>query len=115
VDGLDGAGEAEALADLGKCEVRLLGEEAAQIPAVGGEDEWFSSAAVMAGADVAGVAALLDELLDEAEGHLETAGNLFAGGVPPVVCLEDALTEIHGNRCHGRIISCPNRSGYIII
>lgn len=115
MDCLDGAGEAEALADLSEGEVGLLGEEGAQVTAVGGEDEGLASAAVVAGADVAGVAALLDELLDEAEGHLETAGNLFAGGVPTVVCLEDALTDIHGNRCHGRIIADPNQFDYSII
>jgi hypothetical protein len=105
VDGLNGAFEAEADADLLQGEIGLLGNKGAKFAAVGVEDDGFAAAAMMAGSDVAGVAALMEQLLDHAQGHFETAGHLLAGRITAIIGFEDALTEIHGNRCHAGIIA----------
>ena len=105
MDGLDGASEAEAVADLFKGEIGLFGKEDADLTAVGVENDGLAAAAMMAGSDVASVTALLEELLDHAERHLETAGHLFTGDIAAIISLEDAMTEIHRNRCHGRIMA----------
>lgn len=80
MDGLDGAAEAKTGADLLKGEIGLFGKQGADLTAVGIDNDGFAPAAMVAGSDVAGVTALLKEFFDHAQGHLETAGHLFAGG-----------------------------------
>ena len=77
MNGLDGAFETESDADFLEGEIGLLGNEGAKFAAVGVENDGLAAAAMVAGGDVAGVAALVKELLDHAEGHFETTGHLF--------------------------------------
>jgi hypothetical protein len=62
---------------------------------MGVDNEWLATAAMVAGCDVTGVAALLDELFDHSDRDLETAGHLLTGGVAVIIGFEDALPEIH--------------------
>jgi hypothetical protein len=105
VDGLDGAFEAEAHTDLLKGEIGLLGNKGAKFAAVGVEDDRLAATAMVAGSDVTGVKTLMEELLDHAERHFETAGHLLAGRITAIIGFEDALTEIHRNRCHAEIMA----------
>lgn len=105
MDGLDAASEAEAAADFLKGETGLLGNKGAQFAAVGVEDDRLAAATMMAGSDVTGGAALMEQLLDHAERHFETAGHLLTGSLTAIIGFEDALTEIHGNRCHAGIMA----------
>jgi hypothetical protein len=81
---------------------------------VGIEDDGLAAAAMMAGSDVAGVSALMEQLLDHAERHFETAGHLLTGSLTAIIDFEYALTEIHGNRCHARIIATNPRKATIL-
>jgi len=54
--------------------------------------------------NVAGMTSLLKELLDHAEGHLETMGNLGPRAFAPVVGGQDSLAEIQGERSHVRTL-----------
>jgi hypothetical protein len=95
VNGLDGAFKSKAGPDLLKSEIGLFGQEKTHFATVGVENDGLAAAAMMPGSDVSGVAALLDELFDHAERHLETTGHLFTGGIAAIIGLEDALPEIH--------------------
>ena len=95
MDGLDGASKPKAGPDLLKGEIGLFGKEETHFAAVGVENDGFAAAAMMTGSDVSGMAALLDELFDHAEGYLETTGHLFTGGIATIIGLEDTLPEIH--------------------
>jgi hypothetical protein len=95
VNGLDGAFESEAGANLFKGEIGLSGNEGAKFAAVGVEDDRLAAAAMVTGGYVAGVAALMKELLDHAERDFETAGHLFARRITAIIGLEDALTDFH--------------------
>ncbi|MDP9180000.1 MAG: hypothetical protein M3O61_20215 [Gemmatimonadota bacterium] len=72
----------------------MFGQQEPHLAAMAGKDDRFPAAAMMPGSDVAGVAALLEELFDHAQRNHEPVGDLFAGNIPPVIGLEDALTEI---------------------
>ena len=104
MNGLDGAFEPEADADFLKGQIRLLGDEGSQLAAVGIEDDGLTTAPMMERSDVSGVAALVQELFDQAEGDLESRGDLFTSDITAIVGLEDALPQIHGNRCHGETL-----------
>ena len=54
--------------------------------------------------DVAGMTSLLKELLDPAEGYLETMGNLGPRALVPVVGGQDSLAEIQGKCAHARTL-----------
>lgn len=95
MNGLDGASKPEAGPDLLKGEIGFFGKEKTHFAAVRVENDGLTTAAMVTGSDVAGVAALLDELFDHAEGYLETTGHLFTGGIAAIIGLEDALPEIH--------------------
>jgi hypothetical protein len=104
VDRLDGASKTKAGADFLKREIGLFGEKKTHFLAVTGENHGLAAAAVMKGGDAAGVAALLDELLDHAQRHFEASCHLLAGDIPAVMGLEDAFAQIHGDRCHATTI-----------
>ena len=54
--------------------------------------------------DVAGMSALLQELLDHPEGHPETVGNLEPRALVPVVGGQDSLAEIQGECSHAQTL-----------
>ena len=54
--------------------------------------------------DVAGMTSLLKELLDPAEGYLETMGNLGPRALVPVVGGQDSLAEIQGECSHAKTL-----------
>jgi hypothetical protein len=54
----------------------------------------------MPGLDAAGLAPLLEQLLDHAVGDAESPGDLFLGAFTPIAGADDALTEIKGKCGH---------------
>lgn len=106
MDRLNGALKPETSADFLQSEIGLPGEKKAHLPAVAGENDGLATAAVMKGGNAAGVASLLNELLDHAQGHFEALGHLLAGDIPMVIGLENAFTQIHGNRRHAQTMAC---------
>lgn len=68
----------------------------------------------MPGSDVAGVPALLEELLDHAQGNPETMGHFGARAFVVVVGTEDSLTQIQGECSHVAILAHPSYNGYTI-
>lgn len=90
--------------DFLKSEIGLFGQNKAHLPAVAAKNHGLAAAAVMKGLDAAGVAALLNELLDHAKRYFEALGYLLAGDIPTVIGLEDTFAQIHGNSCHTQTI-----------
>ena len=64
--------------------------------------------------NVAGMTSLLKELLDHAEGHPETVGNLGPRALVPVVGGQDSLAQIQGKCSHARTLPWPHNFGYTI-
>ena len=64
--------------------------------------------------DVAGMTSLLKELLDHAQGHPETVGNLGPRALVPVVGGQDSLAEIQGECSHARTLPQPLSGGYTV-
>jgi hypothetical protein len=95
VDGLDGASQTQASPDLLKSEIGLFDQKTSQLTAMGVDNEWLATAAMVTGSDVTGVAALLDELFDHPDRDFEAASHLFTGDVAAIIGLEDTLPEIH--------------------
>ncbi|MEX1110792.1 MAG: hypothetical protein WEB31_03220 [Chthoniobacterales bacterium] len=91
---LDGAIEAESVAQLRKGAVWFLPEKRPEFAAVTGKYLRFAAAEVVARCDVTRALPLLDELLDHAERNLEAAGDLVARGIATVKCGEYPLPEV---------------------
>lgn len=105
MNGLDGAFQGEPDPDLLKREIGLFLQEEAHVAAMTIENERLAAAAVMTGSDITGMAALLEELFDHGQRYLKPVGDLFAGDIPTVVGFENALPEIHRDRCHAGSIA----------
>jgi hypothetical protein len=69
----------------------------------------------MTGSNVTGMAALMEELFDHGQRYLKPLGDLFAGGISTVVDFENALPEIHRDRCHAGSIAKSLMNGYDFI
>ena len=102
MNGFDGAFQGEPYADFLKREIGLFLQKEAHITAMAVENERLATAAVMTRSNITGMAALLKELFDHGERYLKAVGDLFAGNIPAVVGFENALPEIHRNRCHAK-------------
>lgn len=90
----------DSLAQLRESQVGRGPEAPADGLPVGVEDLGLASGAVVLRGDVADSAALLEELLDHAQGDAEALGDLVAGAFARVVGGKDAFTEVEGERCH---------------
>ena len=97
---MDGAFQIQVGADFHKGQIRLLLQEKAHFPAMGIKDDGLPTAQMMARGDVSLVGPLLEEFLDHAKGHFKPLGNLVPGDIPLIVCLENPLPQIHGERGH---------------
>jgi hypothetical protein len=102
---LDGAPETKTRADFLKGEIGLGGEKNTHLATVAVENDRLAPAAVVHGSDAAGVAALLNELLDHAQRHLKASGHLITGHIPSIIGFENARSQIHGNRCHEQTVA----------
>jgi hypothetical protein len=67
---------------------------------VGWQDHGFSTGQVVPWSDVSGVATLLQEFLDHAEGDPETMGDLLAGALLLIVGRKDSFPKIQRKRSH---------------
>ncbi len=73
----------------------MFDQKKAQLAAMGVDNEGLAAAAMVTGSDVTGVVALLNELFDHPYRDLETAGNLFTGGIATIIGFKDTLPSIH--------------------
>ena len=102
MDGRQGAGKARRGAQFRQGQVGLAPEEFAHGFLVRREDERLASAEVVPRGDVAGVAALLEELFDHAQRNTVTAGDHIAGAFAIVIGSQYPFTQVQGERCHAR-------------
>jgi len=100
-----GAFQSHRGAQFGQGQVGLGAHQRTQLPAVRGDDQGLAARAVMARGDIAGLAALLEELFDHAEGNVETPGHILPGALPGVVGGKDAGAQIKRKCGHARNIT----------
>lgn len=94
MDRLNGTIQSQLQAELLESQVGLVPQQGPHLPPMGVEDLGFATAVAVAGLDASGMPPLLDELLDHAEGHFKTPGDLVTGRITPVVGLQNSLPEI---------------------
>ena len=92
--------QSEGLTQLGQRHIRLALEMLTDGNAVLGHDELFAPGEVMPGLDAAGLAPLLEQLLDHAIRDAKALGDMFLGAFTPIAGADDALTEIKGKCGH---------------
>ena len=79
------------------------------------DDDRLASRQVVARADLAGVPALLQELLHHAQRHPEPIGNLFTGALPAVVRSQYPFAQVQRWRFHPSTMKQTGNSGSSII
>ena len=94
MDGRQGAIQTGRGAQLGQGAVGPLAHQGAQLAAVVAEDLGLAAGVAVARGNVAGAAALLEELLDHPQGDAETPGDVLPGAFAGVKGGEDAGTQI---------------------
>jgi hypothetical protein len=62
--------------------------------------------------DVAGAAALLEELFDQAQGYPKAIGNLGASALVIIVTSQDSFPQIQGDRSHIPNLPSSPQNGY---
>jgi len=83
-----------SLAQFPQGHVRTLPQQAAQLPAVTGQNQGLSSRPVMAGTEISRAPPLLEELFDHPQRDAVTPGNLLPGGAALIVGLEDPFAKV---------------------
>lgn len=103
---LDGAGQAERRLQLFEGQIRLFGQERAELAAMPVVDFRFAPSAVMQRCDVPDMPPLLDEFFDHPVRNSEALSDLLLGVPALVVGLEDAFAEIDGESlfAHGHTL-----------
>jgi hypothetical protein len=81
-------------------QVRFATQQRLHLPVMGAQDERFAPRIAVTGSNVAGVPALLQELLNHAQRDPETMGNFFTVSLLLVVGTEDSFTQVQGYRSH---------------
>jgi hypothetical protein len=100
MNGRQCAAQARGLAQFRQSQIRFVGQQPAHLDLMGGQDGGFAPGEAVAWGDIAGAPALLQEFLDQTEGDLETARDLFAQVVASVVCRQNPLPQIQGDGSH---------------
>ena len=114
MNGLHRTPESKRRSQLAQGQVVLLGQEPTDLTAVTGNNHGLTPGQVMARADISGVAALLQEFLDHAEGDAKARGNLRSRAFFLIVGIEDPLPQIQGEGAHTQTVSPIQEYGYTI-
>lgn len=95
--------------------VRFSAQQRLHLPVMGAQDERFAPGIMVAGSDVSGTPALLQEFLDQAQRDTKTTGNFFTVSFFLVVGTEDSFTQVQGYGSHARTLTQPEAIGYSFI
>ena len=115
VDGGQGAGQPRGGTEFPEGQVGLLGQQRPELLLMVGDNAGLGAGAVVLGADVADLAALLEELLDHAQRNPETAGHLLAAALVGVVGRQDQFAEIQRDGLHPKGLPNSKQNGYVFV
>jgi len=110
-----GAVELHGRPQLFEGQVRFAAQQRLHLSAMRVQDERFAPRIMVTGCNVSGASALLQELLDQAQGDTETMGSFFAVPFLLVVGTEDSFTQVQGYGSHARALTHPEAIGYSFI
>ena len=96
MNGRQRAVQSRSLAQFGQSQIRLVFEQRSHPLPMGGDDQRLAPGITMARGDVAGAAALLEELLDHAQGDAIAPGDIFPGAFVTVVRGQNPFPQIQG-------------------
>jgi hypothetical protein len=102
MDGLQGAVQLQGVAHLAQGHVGLLGQHGAQLTAVGGNQKRLASGKPVPRSNVPSALSLSQQLLDQSQGHPETAGNVLSGPILIIVSSQNPFPQIQGGRSHAQ-------------
>jgi len=105
----------QPLLDLAQRQVRLRGDECAQPLAILRQDLGLAPRVPVAVAKLAGLATLLQELLDHPHRHPEALGHFLPSAFLAVVRRHDALSQVQGDRLHCHNLDTSTQNGYSFI
>ena len=115
MDGLEGAAHGQGLAHFLQGQVRFAGQKGSKSLLVPLNQSGFAPGVTVAGPQVAGAAALLKELLDQAQGNPEAAGDFLAGAFLLVVSGQDPFAQVQGDCSHQPRLTSQVINGYSFI
>jgi hypothetical protein len=115
MDGGQGAGQTRGGTQFLKGQIGFFIQQRSQLMLMAGDDAGFASGAVMLGADVAQATALLEQLLDHAQGDPETVGHLLPGALIGIIGGQNPFSQIQGNGFHAQSLPHPKHNGYSFI
>jgi hypothetical protein len=115
VDGWQGALQACGNAQLLEGEIGLFVQQHPELALVAGDNTRLPSRTVMLRAHVAQASPLLQELLNHAQRHPETAGHRFAAALTGVIGSQNPFPQIQGDCLHPSSLPFLKPSGYSLI
>jgi hypothetical protein len=115
MDGGQGAGQTSGRSQFAQGQIRLPGKQAAEVVAVPVKNLGLAPGEGVARSDVAGVAALLEELLDRTQGNPKAMGDFVSGAFVGVVRSQYPFSQIQRQRLHAPTLPPALPYGYSII
>jgi hypothetical protein len=116
MDGLESAAHGQGLAQFLQGQIGFAGQQFPQLLLVALDQRRLAAGVTVAGPDVAGMTALLQEFLDQAKGNPEAPGDFLAGAFFLVASGQDAFAPIQGNSLsQAQTIAPPQTNGYSFI
>jgi hypothetical protein len=100
MDGRQGTIEPHSGTQLFEGHIRLAAQERSQLLVMRRHNEGFTPGMAVARSDIPGAPALLQKLLDHAQGNPEAPGNFLTVSLLLVVGAEDSFTQVQGYGSH---------------
>ena len=115
MDGRQGTLELPRRPQFFEGQIRFAAQQRLHLPVMGTQDKRFASGITVAGSNVSGAPALLQEFLDQAQRDPETMGNFFTVSLLLVVGREDSFTQVQGYGSHEETLPQTEAYGYSFI
>jgi hypothetical protein len=115
MNGWEGAVQARGGPQFLEGQIRLLADQRLQVVLLPGNMAGLATGAMVLRTHVADAAALLEELLDHAQGNPKTACHRLAGAFPCVIGRQNPFAQIQREGFHLLSLPRPTPNGYIII
>jgi hypothetical protein len=112
VDGGQSAGQPSGGTEFLEGQVRLVGQQRPQLVLMAGDNTGLAARAMMLWANVAETAALLEQLLDQAQGDPKLTGDRRASILVSIVSCQNPFPQIQGDGFHPKSLPHPKQYGY---
>jgi hypothetical protein len=115
MNGGQGAGQTGGLAQVAQGQIRPPSKQAAEVLTVPVKNLGLTPGEVMARSDVASATALLEQLLDCAQGNPKAMGDFGSGAFVGIVSSQYPFAQIQGQGLHAPTLPPASQYGYSFI